>query len=100
LIAADSPLVNAGGSPAGCPSQDQRGFARPVSTTCDVGAYEHGSGLEAIVLATPGEAELDFDQDGYGVSADCNDKDSQINPGAAETPDDKIDSNCNRDDDK
>ncbi|MBN2118744.1 MAG: right-handed parallel beta-helix repeat-containing protein [Anaerolineales bacterium] len=217
-IAADSPLVNAGGPPATCPSQDQRGFPRPASTTCDVGAYEHGSSSAAIVLATPGDAEvialpsdlptvtpevtpfilvvqvpancrqgpgtvypivnsalagenvqvvgrnaesnwwyselktskcwisnvagtpsgdpnllpvvqapptpvptatekppaqkkptaeqptkqaeLDFDQDGYGVSVDCNDKDAKIHPGAFETPDDKIDSNCNGDDDK
>lgn len=217
-IAADSPLANAGGPAASCPSQDQRGFPRPVSTTCDVGAYEYGSSSAAIVLATPDEseiivlpselptvtpeatpfilvvqvpancrqgpgtvypvvnsalagenvqvvgrnaestwwysqlknnkcwisnvagtpsgdlnllpviqppptpvptatekppdkqptaqqqptqqAELDFDQDGYGVNSDCNDKDAKINPGAVETPDDKIDSNCNGDDDK
>jgi len=217
-IAADSPLANAGGPTAFCPSQDQRGFARPVSTTCDVGAYEYGSGSAAIVFATPGESdiiplpsdlptvtpefipfilvlqvpancrqgpgtvypilnsalagenvqvvgrntentwwysqvknnqcwisnvagtpsgdlnllpviqppptpvptatekqpdeqptaqpqptqpsELDFDQDGYGVNTDCNDKDAKIHPGAAETPDDKVDSNCNGDDDQ
>ncbi len=44
--------------------------------------------------------EIDFDQDGYGVSVDCNDKNAAIHPGAAETPDDKVDSNCNGDDDK
>lgn len=44
--------------------------------------------------------EIDFDQDGYGVSADCNDKNAAIHPGAVETPDDKVDSNCNGDDDK
>lgn len=44
--------------------------------------------------------EIDFDQDGYGISADCNDKNAAIHPGAVETPDDKVDSNCNGDDDK
>jgi hypothetical protein len=44
--------------------------------------------------------EIDFDQDGYGVSLDCNDKNSAIHPDAPETPDDKVDSNCNGDDDK
>jgi hypothetical protein len=44
--------------------------------------------------------ELDFDQDGYGVSMDCNDKNAAIHPGAVETPDDKVDSNCNGDDDQ
>jgi len=44
--------------------------------------------------------EIDFDQDGYGVSVDCNDKDSKINPAAVETADDKVDSNCNGDDDQ
>lgn len=44
--------------------------------------------------------EIDFDQDGYGVSLDCNDKNSAIHPGAPETADDKVDSNCNGDDDK
>jgi hypothetical protein len=43
--------------------------------------------------------EIDFDKDGYGVSVDCNDKNGAIHPNAAETPDDKVDSNCNGDDD-
>jgi hypothetical protein len=45
-------------------------------------------------------SEIDFDQDGYGVSVDCNDKNAAIHPGAIEIPDDKVDSNCNGDDDK
>jgi len=42
----------------------------------------------------------DNDGDGYPFSKDCNDKDPKINPGAVEIPDDKVDSNCNGDDDK
>lgn len=42
----------------------------------------------------------DNDGDGYPFSTDCNDKDPKINPDAVETPDDKVDSNCNGDDDK
>lgn len=43
---------------------------------------------------------IDFDQDGYPANKDCNDKNAKIHPGAPETPDDKVDSNCNGDDDK
>jgi hypothetical protein len=42
----------------------------------------------------------DNDGDGYPFSNDCDDKNAKINPGAVETPDDKVDSNCNGDDDK
>jgi hypothetical protein len=42
----------------------------------------------------------DNDGDGYPFSKDCNDKDPKIHSGAVETPDDKVDSNCNGDDDK
>ena len=56
-------------------------------------------------VAEPG-AEMDYgvpmtDNDGDGYFAeedDCNDDDATINPGATETPDDGIDSNCNGDD--
>ena len=34
-----SPAINAGTN-SGCPAADQRGQARPVNTTCDIGAYE------------------------------------------------------------
>lgn len=42
---------------------------------------------------------IDEDGDGYDVEEDCDDTDSEINPGAEETPEDGIDSNCNNDDD-
>jgi len=44
--------------------------------------------------------EIDYDGDGYPASKDCNDKNAKINPGAVETPNDKVDSNCNGDDNK
>jgi CSLREA domain-containing protein len=49
---------------------------------------------------TQTEALVDDDGDGYPFSLDCNDKNAKIHPGAVETPDDKVDSNCNGDDDK
>jgi hypothetical protein len=208
-IDGDSPLTNAGGPSATCPSADQRGFPRPSGSTCDVGAYEYGSASAAFVIATPGAedivtlpdefptatpetlqfiliievpancrqgpgtvypvinsalageqvqvlgknaesnwwysqvdndkcwisnvagtpsgdlnllaviqapptplptatekpeqqppAEPDADQDGHGANSDCNDQDGKVYPGAPETPDDKVDSNCNGDDDQ
>jgi hypothetical protein len=36
-----------------CPSGDQRGFARPAGSGCDVGAYEYDTTSMAIVAATP-----------------------------------------------
>ena len=42
---------------------------------------------------------IDEDGDGYNVEEDCDDTDSDIYPGAEETPEDGIDSNCNNDDD-
>jgi predicted outer membrane repeat protein len=35
-----SPVIDAGGNPL-CPAQDQRGVARPVAATCDIGAVEY-----------------------------------------------------------
>jgi hypothetical protein len=53
-----------------------------------------------VPTAKPGGAgSIDFDKDGYTSDKDCDDKNAKIHPGAAETPDDKLDSNCNGNDD-
>ncbi|MBK9367986.1 MAG: putative metal-binding motif-containing protein [Deltaproteobacteria bacterium] len=42
---------------------------------------------------------IDEDGDGYnGEGEDCDDGDAAVNPGATETPDDGIDSNCDGED--
>jgi len=46
-----SPLIDAGGPVASCPSMDQRGVSRPAGATCDIGAYEQAS--FALTAATP-----------------------------------------------
>ena len=44
-------------------------------------------------------ASVDEDGDGYGErDGDCDDSDAAINPGAIDTVDDGIDSNCDGDD--
>ena len=50
LPAADSPLIDAGGSAAPdlCPARDQRGVTRPQGAGCDIGALERDpQGLDA-----------------------------------------------------
>ncbi len=42
-LLAGSPAIDAGASD-GCPLTDQRGVARPQGASCDIGAYEAGSG--------------------------------------------------------
>jgi hypothetical protein len=64
----------------------------PVPTATEVIEEEKEQPTEAT--------EIDFDKDGYGVSVDCNDKNGAIHPNAVETPDDKVDSNCNGNDDQ
>ncbi len=38
-----SPAIDAGSSDCPPPNTDQRGFARPVGASCDIGAYEFGA---------------------------------------------------------
>ncbi|HAV76002.1 MAG TPA: hypothetical protein DCX53_01465, partial [Anaerolineae bacterium] len=51
-----SPLIDAGGPVATCPSVDQRGVSRPAGATCDIGAYEQAS--FALTAATPDVATI------------------------------------------
>jgi len=67
----------------------------PVPTATEAPEEEEKPEATEEVIVDP-----DNDGDGYPFSKDCNDKDAKINPGAFETPDDKVDSNCNGDDDK
>ena len=49
--------------------------------------------------ASYGAPPTDQDWDGYEVDVDCNDGDAAIHPGATETPGDRVDSNCDGNDD-
>jgi CSLREA domain-containing protein len=48
----------------------------------------------------PAQGSSDNDADGYPAGKDCNDKDAKVHPGAPESPNDNIDSNCNGDPNK
>jgi hypothetical protein len=82
---------------AGTPSGDLNLLAIIQAPPTPIPTKTEASQQQEQPTAVP---EIDFDQDGYGVSVDCNDKNAAIHPGAAETADDKVDSNCNGDDDK
>ncbi len=52
-LLSDSPAIDAG-TCTGAPETDQRGVARPQGTTCDIGAYEYGSGpAQPVLSVTP-----------------------------------------------
>jgi hypothetical protein len=44
---------------------------------------------------TPAPAKVDTDKDGYSADVDCDDLNNRIHPGAAETPGDSVDQDCN-----
>jgi len=106
-----SPAIDTA-DPARCFGSDQRGVLRPYGPACDRGAFELNDinpNPNATVTPTatpPGtpapatKEPYDMDGDGYPDGKDCNDKDPNVHPGAVETPDDKVDSNCNGADDK
>ena len=58
------------------------------------------TGMATSDWGSEGAAETDSDRDGYSKSdGDCNDEDDTTFPGAPETPEDGVDSNCDGDDD-
>jgi hypothetical protein len=54
-----SPAIDAGTN-SGCPPTDQRGQARPVNTTCDIGAYERSdtNAPEVIAFNAPASSNI------------------------------------------
>lgn len=101
-----SPAIDTA-DPSRCFGSDQRGILRPYGPACDRGAFELNDidpnpNETPTPTVTPAAStkEPDADGDGYSFDKDCNDKDPKINPGAFETPNDKVDSNCNGEDDK
>ncbi len=77
-------ISNSSGQPDGDPNQLPVLQAPPTPTA----------------TTQPDQGGIDFDQDGYQAGKDCNDKDANIHPGAPETANDNVDSNCNGDLDK
>ena len=48
-LLAGSPAIDAGTN-TGCPATDQRGVARPIKVTCDMGAYEQDLALPDLLV--------------------------------------------------
>ena len=63
------------------------------------GDKEGGDSSVVALYGVPDTGYVDNDGDGVAVrDGDCDDNDAAINPGATETADDGIDSNCDGDD--
>jgi putative metal-binding protein len=82
----------ASSSPTLTPTLTATSTAEPIQTIVAT------STLRPTPRPTHEPTPVDYDGDGYAPPKDCDDKDGKIYPGAPETPDDGIDSNCNGDD--
>ena len=57
MLLIGSPAINAG-TASGCPSTDQRGFARPQGSGCDIGSIEYiGNGTKSINILSGSNQE-------------------------------------------
>ena len=68
-----------------------------VAQQCPAGHYVDGITSEGTLTCAPlpGDAgETDADGDGYNSDVDCDDSDANVNPGAAEVPNNDKDDNC------
>ncbi|MEE2751654.1 MAG: putative metal-binding motif-containing protein [Myxococcota bacterium] len=95
----EAPLVRSGSSTArSIGAAALLGLA--LSGCSDGGGTDTDTG-EAVALYGVPDTGMYVDEDGDGVSemdGDCDDGDASIHPGAEETPDDGIDSNCDGED--
>jgi hypothetical protein len=64
-LLAGSPAIEAGTN-TGCPATDQRGIARPIGSTCDIGSFE-----AAAPPACPGDVVTTIADSGASSLRDC-----------------------------